>query len=108
MPDSTRKAAESAAPTTNDDPKAGSVADSDVPNPPPANAARVAQARYSEGEGWELGQRAPKDQWRVLNSQGQLEGKPLSKAPAGKYASQVAIKGVVVTNVTRAELGLDD
>jgi hypothetical protein len=74
----------------------------------PARAATVAQQRYAAESGWEVGQGAPKDQWRKLNPQGQLEGKPLDKAPAGEAAVQVAIKGVPVTNAVRAELGLDD
>lgn len=98
---STKAAEITSADTVNDEQTA------EVASPPPARAATVAQQRYSEGEGWELGQRAPADRWRLLDQSGSLVGKPLTKAPAGKYAVQVAIKGQPVTNSVRAELGLD-
>lgn len=80
---------------------------SEVANPPAAHPARVAQARYAEGEGWELGQAAPADRFREVDAQGNLTGKATAKAPAGKYARQVAVKGQPVTNSVRAELELD-
>ena len=71
--------------------------------------ATIAVARYDAGEGWEVGQRAPSDQYVEIGQDGApvKDAKPTSKAPAGKYATQVAVKGDVVTQVMRRALGKD-
>ena len=74
-----------------------------LPNPPAPST--VATARYADGKGWGVGQAAPEDQYMELDGNGQPTGKASSKPPEGKYATQVAVKGDVVTDTMRRTLG---
>jgi hypothetical protein len=74
-----------------------------------ARNATVAPATYDAPEGWEVGNAAPADRYRELNPDGSYtDAKPTDKAPAGKYARQVAAKGDIVTEAIRTDLGLND
>lgn len=74
---------------------------------PAARPATVAQQRYAQQEGWELGNTAPADRFVEIDAQGEQVGKPSAKLKPGTYGRQVAVKGAVVDAATRAALGLD-
>lgn len=92
-----------AQPAATADPSAPAADPAPVAQPQPAV---VEQQRYT-GEGWEVGQYAPKDRFQEIDAQGNPIGKVLDAAPKGKYGTQIAVKGAVVTHATRRALGLD-
>lgn len=69
------------------------------------NAAVVRTQEYAAGEGWEVGQTAPADAFRALDSAGTGEptGPVVHKHPGG-YARQIVTKGQVVTEGVKREL----
>lgn len=75
----------------------------DEPESMPASTIRTQQ--YDAGEGWEVGQRAPKDAFRALaeNGSGGVTGPVVHTHPGG-YARQIVVKGQVVTAGVRREL----
>ncbi|MGL5909812.1 MAG: hypothetical protein ACRCZP_07415 [Phycicoccus sp.] len=72
-----------------------------------APAATVRTQQYDAGTGWEVGQRAPADRYVSVGPDGLPTGKPSETPEPGEYASQVVVKGDVVTPLVRARLGLD-
>ena len=93
--------------TGNTSSRTASVTPPTVEDPAPAHPARVAQARYSENTGWDVGQSAPSDQYREIGQDGAYVGKASSTPPKGKPAVQVAVKGDVVTEAMRRAVGKD-
>jgi hypothetical protein len=67
-------------------------------NAPDARSAFVMPQRYADpGEGWEVGKRAPSDQYKAVDpSNGQPTGKAQSE-PVDGYGVQLAVKGDTVT-----------
>ncbi|MGW2379303.1 hypothetical protein [Streptomyces sp. NPDC001658] len=73
--------------------------------PEQPNPAVVRTQEYAAGEGWEVGQRAPSDAFRALDSAGTGEptGPVVHKHPGG-YARQIVAKGGLVTEGVKREL----
>lgn len=69
------------------------------------NAAVVRTQEYAAGDGWEVGQTAPSDAFRALDSAGTGEptGPVVYEHPGG-YARQIVAKGQVVTDGVKREL----
>jgi hypothetical protein len=69
------------------------------------NAAVVRTQEYAAGEGWEVGQTAPADAFRALDSAGTGEptGPVVHEHPGG-YARQIVAKGGLVTEGVKREL----
>src|SRR3954451_24407662 len=70
-----------------------------------APAATVRTQEYAAGQGWEVGQTAPADAFRALDSAGSGEptGPVVHEHPGG-YARQIVAKGGVVTDGVKREL----
>ncbi|MGQ4351982.1 hypothetical protein [Streptomyces drozdowiczii] len=68
-------------------------------------AATIRTQEYDAGEGWQVGQRAPKDAFRALadNGSGAVTGPVVSTHPGG-YARQIVAKGGLITEGVRREL----
>lgn len=73
--------------------------DDDLPKrDAPVRNAFVQPAQYDAPEGWKVGQRAPSDKFRAIDTgTGQPTGKATSKLKPGTYGTQVAVKGDTVT-----------
>lgn len=69
------------------------------------NPAVVRTQEYAAGTGWEVGQRAPEDAFRVLDDQGagSVTGPVVHTHPGG-HARQIVAKGGLVTAGVRREL----
>jgi hypothetical protein len=76
----------------------------DTPDEQP-NAAVVQPKQYAAGEGWEVGQTAPENAFRALDTAGTGEptGPVVHKHPGG-YARQIVAKGGLVTAGVKREL----
>lgn len=70
-----------------------------------APAATVRTQEYAAGQGWEVGQTAPADAFRALDSAGSGEqvGPVVHEHPGG-YARQIVAKGGLVTEGVKREL----
>ncbi|WP_330349270.1 hypothetical protein [Streptomyces sp. NBC_00582] len=69
------------------------------------NAAVVSTRQYAGGEGWAVGQQAPADVFRALDSAGSGEqvGPALHEHPGG-YARLIVAKGGLITEGVKKEL----
>ncbi len=69
------------------------------------NAAVVRTQEYAAGQGWAVGQTAPQDAYRALDSAGTGEPTgPVVHSHPGGYARLIVAKGAVVTDGVRREL----
>ncbi|MFE3169327.1 hypothetical protein [Streptomyces sp. NPDC059224] len=77
--------------------------------PEQPNAAVVRTREYASGPGWEIGQAAPDDAFRALDSGGTGEqvGPVLHTHPGG-YARQIVAKGGLITEGVKRELEAGD
>ncbi|NUS27526.1 MAG: hypothetical protein HOV92_25310 [Streptomyces sp.] len=76
----------------------------DAPDEQP-NAAVVSTRQYSGGEGWEVGQHAPADAFRALDTAGTGEATgPVVHSHPGGYARQIVAKGGLITAGVKKEL----
>lgn len=73
------------------------------------NAAVVSTREYAGGTGWDVGQAAPDDAYRALDSAGSGEqvGPVLHTHPGG-YARQIVAKGGLITEGVKRELEAGD
>jgi hypothetical protein len=73
--------------------------------PEQPNPAAVRTQEYAAGEGWQVGQTAPQDAFRALDTAGTGEptGPVVHKHPGG-YARQIVAKGGTITEGVRREL----
>jgi hypothetical protein len=73
------------------------------------NAAVVSTREYAGGTGWDVGQSAPDDAYRALDSAGSGEqvGPVLHEHPGG-YARQIVAKGGLITEGVKRELEAGD
>ncbi|MEU3700983.1 hypothetical protein AB0E82_02020 [Streptomyces anulatus] len=70
-----------------------------------APAATVRPQEYSAGTGWEVGQTAPEDAFRALDSAGSGEPTgPVVNTHPGGYARQIVTRGALITAGVRREL----
>jgi hypothetical protein len=73
--------------------------------PEQPNPAVVRTQEYSAGEGWEVGQTAPSDAFRALDSDGTgAPTGPVVHSHPGGYARQIVSKGAVITEGVKREL----
>lgn len=73
--------------------------------PEQPNAAVVRTQQYSAGEGWEVGQTAPSDAFRALDTAGTGEPTgPVVHSHPGGYARQIVAKGGLITEGVKREL----
>ena len=77
--------------------------------PEQPNAAAVPTQQYAAGVGWDVGQTAPEDAFRALDSAGTGEptGPVVHEHPGG-YARQIVAKGGLVTEGVKRELEAGD
>ena len=69
------------------------------------NAAVVSTREYSGGAGWAVGQQAPEDAFRALDSAGTGEPTgPVVHTHPGGYARQIVAKGGLITEGVKKEL----
>ncbi|MFD3310067.1 hypothetical protein [Streptomyces sp. NPDC058694] len=69
------------------------------------NAAVVSTREYSGGEGWAVGQAAPADAFRALDSAGSGDQVgPVVHTHPGGYARQIVAKGGLITEGVKREL----
>lgn len=73
------------------------------------NAAVVSTREYAGGAGWDVGQAAPRDAFRALDTSGTGEqvGPVLHEHPGG-YARQIVAKGGLITESVKRELEAGD
>lgn len=73
------------------------------------NAAVVSTREYAGGTGWDVGQAAPDDAYRALDSAGSGEqvGPVLHEHPGG-FARQIVAKGGLITEGVKRELEAGD
>ncbi|MFD4558972.1 hypothetical protein ACFWP5_32415 [Streptomyces sp. NPDC058469] len=73
------------------------------------NAAVVSTREYAGGVGWDVGQAAPDDAYRALDSAGSGEqvGPVLHTHPGG-FARQIVAKGGLITEGVKRELEAGD
>lgn len=73
------------------------------------NAAVVSTREYAGGAGWDIGQAAPEDAYRALDSAGSGEqvGPVLHTHPGG-HARQIVAKGGLITEGVKRELEAGD
>ena len=95
-------AARKPAADTAENPEQPNAADSADEQP---NAAVVSTRQYAGGEGWAVGQTAPDDAFRALDSAGTGEptGPVVHEHPGG-YARQIVAKGGLITEGVKREL----
>lgn len=75
----------------------------DTPEQPGPAAVRTQE--YSAGTGWDIGQTAPEDAFRKLDSAGSGEPVgPVVHSHPGGYARQVVVKGGLITAGVKREL----
>ncbi|MEU6229980.1 hypothetical protein [Streptomyces sp. NPDC047042] len=73
------------------------------------NAAVVSTREYSGGAGWDVGQSAPEDAFRALDSAGTGEQVgPVVHVHPGGYARQIVAKGGLITEGVKKELEAGD
>lgn len=89
------------------------AAKSTTPEPDPAedttNPAVVAPQQYAAGVGWAVGQTAPEDAYRALDSAGTgLPVGPVVNTHPGGYARQIVAKGGLITEGVARELAAAD
>lgn len=77
--------------------------------PEQPNAAVVSTRQYAGGQGWDVGQNAPDDAYRALDTAGTGEpvGPVLHTHPGG-YARQIVAKGGLITEGVKRELEAGD
>lgn len=77
--------------------------------PEETNAAVVAPREYAAGYGWDVGQKAPTDAFRALDT-GDLAtpAGPVVYEHPGGYARQIVAKGGLVTEGVKRELDAAD
>lgn len=69
------------------------------------NPAVVRTQQYDGGQGWEVGQTAPADAYRALDSAGTGEPTgPVVHSHPGGYARQIVAKGGLITAGVKREL----
>jgi hypothetical protein len=70
---------------------------------------KVQPQEYAAGEGWEVGQVAPADAFRALDSSGTgtVTGPVVHEHPGG-YARQIVAKGGLITEGVKRELAAAD
>lgn len=74
-----------------------------------ANPAVVAPQQYAAGVGWDVGQAAPEDAYRALDSAGTgLPVGPVVHSHPGGYARQIVAKGGLITEGVARELAAAD
>ncbi len=79
---------------------AADAAETEQPNP-----AVVSTREYSGGEGWAVGQQAPDDAFRALDTAGTGEPVgPVVHSHPGGYARQIVAKGGLITQGVKREL----
>ncbi|MGY1500808.1 hypothetical protein ACW4TU_30225 [Streptomyces sp. QTS52] len=75
----------------------------------PTNPAVVSTREYSGGTGWDVGQSAPDDAFRALDSAGSGEQVgPVVHTHPGGYARQIVAKGGLITAGVKRELEAGD
>lgn len=80
-------------------------ADEAAQTPEQPNPAVVSTRQYSGGEGWQVGQTAPDDAFRALDSAGSGEQVgPVVHAHPGGHARQIVAKGGLITDGVKREL----
>ncbi|NUR66132.1 MAG: hypothetical protein HOQ47_10255 [Streptomyces sp.] len=85
------------------------TADTDVTETEQPSPAVVAPRQYSGGTGWEVGQAAPDDAFRALDSAGTGEPTgPVVHTHPGGYARQIVAKGGLITEGVKKELDAAD
>lgn len=73
------------------------------------NPAAVSTREYSGGTGWAVGQAAPDDAFRALDSAGTGEQVgPVVHTHPGGYARQIVAKGGLITEGVKRELEAGD
>lgn len=74
-------------------------------SPEQPNPAAVRTQEYAAGTGWEVGQTAPADAYRVLDAAGSGAATgPVVHSHPGGYARQIVVKGGLITEGVKREL----